>query len=150
MSSDPPSKTAFASFRAITIRWSDVDIYGHVNNAAYYFYVDTAVNEWLIREVGEDLRHGDVIGVVAETQCRFLREIDFPGDVEVGLRIERLGNSSVTYRFGIFAADDDVARATGIFVHVYVDRRTRRPSPMPAAVRAALALLPGGAPVAGS
>lgn len=137
-----PERSDFAAFRTITVRWSDVDIYGHVNNAAYYLYVDTAVNEWLIREVGSDLRHGADIGIVAETGCRFLREIDFPADVEVGLCVERLGKSSVAYRFGVFVSGDDEARAVGRFVHVYVDRDGRRPSSIPEPVRRAVSRLP--------
>ena len=141
MSDPAPVRAEFAAFRAVTVRWGDVDAYGHVNNAVYYAYVDTAVNEWLIREVGEDLRAGGDIGIVAETGCRFLREIDFPAEVEVGLVVTRLGTSSVTYRFGVFTAGDDEARAVGTFVHVYVDRTTRRPSRIPDAVRLALSSL---------
>lgn len=137
-----PERSAFSAFRTITVRWSDVDIYGHINNAAYYLYVDTAVNEWLIREVGADLRHGADIGIVAETGCRFLRQIDFPADVEVGLAIERLGTSSVAYRFAVFATGDDEVRAVGRFVHVYVDRGSRRPSSVPEPVRRAVSTLP--------
>ena len=136
-----PSREEFAGFRPVTVRWGDVDIYGHVNNAAYHSYVDSAVNEWLILDVGEDLRAGGDIGVVAETRCRFLGEIDFPAEVEVGLAVARLGNSSVTYRFGVFVAGQDEARAVGTFVHVYVDRATRRPSAVPGSVRRALSSL---------
>lgn len=140
----PPqiSRSDFAGFIPITVRWGDVDIYGHVNNAAYYFYVDTAVNEWLMREVGDDLRRQADIGIVAETSCRFLKEIDFPAQIEVGLATERVGTSSVTYRFAVFLAGEPEARAVGTFVHVYVDERTRRPSSIPAPVRQSLAKLP--------
>jgi len=142
VSSQLPGREGFAGFRRVTVRWSDVDIYGHVNNAAYYLFVDTAVNEWLIRHVGEDLRQDPQIGIVAETGCRFVAEIDFPCELEVGLAVERIGRSSVTYRFGIFVVDEASIRAFGRFVHVYVDRVTRRPSSIPDSVRMALAHLP--------
>jgi acyl-CoA thioester hydrolase len=137
-----PVRSAFGGFRPVTLRWSDVDIYGHVNNAAYYLFVDTAVNEWLIHHAGEDLRQHQQIGVVAETGCQFAAQIDFPGQIEVGLAVARIGRSSVTYRFGIFVAGQDSASAYGRFVHVYVDRDSRRPSSVPDPVRSALALLP--------
>jgi acyl-CoA thioester hydrolase len=136
-------------------RWADNDRYGHVNNVVYYAYFDTAVNTWLARQAGYGAAEGPAIGVVAETGCRFLREVSFPQDLQVGLGCERLGRSSVTYRLALFGPEPDgsglYAAAVGRFVHVYVDREHRRPVPVPAPVRAAVesALLspsPAGGP----
>jgi acyl-CoA thioester hydrolase len=123
-------------------RWSDVDIYGHVNNVAYYAYVDSAIATFLMGELREDLRRFDAIGIVAETSCRYLAEIDFPAQVEIGLATERIGTSSVVYRFAIFAAGDDTVRATGRFVHVYVDRDQRTPTAIPDRIRTIVSGLP--------
>jgi acyl-CoA thioester hydrolase len=126
----------------IEVRWSDVDIYGHVNNVAYYAYVDSAVNGWLIAELNDDIRTLDAIGIVAETSCRYLAGIDFPQVVEIGLATERIGNSAVVYRFVMFIKGDDTVRATGRFVHVYVDRITRTPTAIPETIRASVSGLP--------
>jgi acyl-CoA thioester hydrolase len=145
---DPPKRRDFAVFAPVSVRWSDVDVYGHVNNVAYYSFVDTAVNGWLRASLGTDPRYLDAIGIVAETGCRFLAEIDFPAVIEVGLAVERIGTSSIVYRFGIFTdADPDAdaaPRAIGKFVHVYVDREQRRPTPIPDAIRSSVSTLPGG------
>ena len=135
-------RDAYAVFHRVTVRWADVDVYGHVNNVAYYSYVDSAVNGWLMEAIGDDLRRLPSIGIVAETGCRYLAEIDFPADVEVGLAVDRIGTSSVVYRFAIFVAGHPDVRATGRFVHVYVDRDHRRPTSVPDAVRDALGALP--------
>lgn len=142
--SDPdiPRRDDVTIAATASVRWSDVDIYGHVNNVAYYAYVDSAVNGWLMGEIGEDLRRLESIGIVAETGCRYLAEIDFPARVDIGLATERVGTSSVVYRFAIFLADDDLVRATGRFVHVYVDREHRRPTSIPEQVRRAVESLP--------
>jgi acyl-CoA thioester hydrolase len=131
----------FRRFLAIPTRWMDNDIYGHVNNVVYYSYFDTVVNEHLVREGGLDIREGPVIGLVVETCCRFHRPLAFPGVVDAGLRIAKLGNSSVRYEIGLFAAGERDPAATGHFVHVWVERATNRPTPVPAAIRAALAPL---------
>lgn len=135
------SRAYYRRFLAIPTRWMDNDTYGHVNNVVYYGYFDTAVNEHLIREGGLDIRNGPAIGLVAETACRFMRPLSFPEIVDAGLRVARLGNSSVTYDIGLFGQGQDEAAATGRFVHVWVDRLTRRPTPLPPAIRAALAKL---------
>jgi acyl-CoA thioester hydrolase len=135
------SRAYYRRFLAIPTRWMDNDTYGHVNNVVYYDYFDTVVNEHLIREGGLDIRNGPAIGLVAETACRFMRPLSFPEIVDAGLRVARLGNSSVTYDIGLFGQGQDEAAATGRFVHVWVDRLTRRPTPLPPAVRAALAKL---------
>lgn len=126
----------------IGVRWSDVDIYGHVNNVAYYSYVDSAVNGWLTGELEDDIRALEAIGIVAETSCRYLAEIDFPQVVEIGLATERVGNSAVVYRFAIFIEGNDAVRATGRFVHVYVDRVQRTPTAIPEQIRAIVSGLP--------
>jgi acyl-CoA thioester hydrolase len=115
----------------IATRWGDNDAYGHVNNTVYYQWFDTAVNAWLV-EVGLlDIEHGDPIGLVVETGCNYFEPLSFPGDVEVGIAVERLGSSSVTYRIGVFGAGQDEPSAQGHFTHVYVGREDRRPAPLP-------------------
>jgi acyl-CoA thioester hydrolase len=122
----------------------DNDHYGHVNNVVYYSYFDTAVNGYLIEASGTDIRELPAIGIVAETSCRFLKELSFPQTVHAGLALEKLGNSSVVYRIGLFCNDDREPAALGRFVHVYVDGRTRRPVPVPPPIRAALTALDDG------
>ena len=131
-------RDSFADSVEIPTRWQDVDHYGHVNNVAYYSYFDTAVNGWLITHTGTDVRHLDAIGIVAESSCRFLGSLDFPEVVEARLRLDRIGTSSVTYALGLFTATGDEPRAVGTFVHVYVDRVTRRPVPIPPIIREAV------------
>lgn len=131
----------YPRFLAIPTRWMDNDTYGHVNNVAYYSYFDTVVNEHLINEGGLDIRGGPAMGLVVETRCVFHRPLSFPQVVDAGLRVARLGNSSVSYDIGLFERGEDAAAATGYFVHVWVERFTRRPTPMPGPIRAALAPL---------
>jgi acyl-CoA thioester hydrolase len=140
----PEQRGEFPVLRTITTRWMDNDHYGHVNNVVYYSYFDTAVNGYLIEASGTDVRDLPAIGIVAETSCRFLRELSFPDTVHAGLALERLGNSSVVYRIGLFRNDETAPAAIGRFVHVYVDSTTRRPVPVPAQVRAALTALADG------
>ena len=137
----PSVRSEFPVLRSITTRWMDNDHYGHVNNVVYYSYFDTAVNGYLIEASGTDIRELPAIGIVAETSCRFLRELSFPETVHAGLALERLGNSSVVYRIGLFRDEDQEPAALGRFVHVYVDRETRRPVRIPDNVRAAMAPL---------
>jgi len=131
-------RSYYRRFLAIPTRWMDNDTYGHVNNVVFYAYFDTAVNEHLIREGGLDIRNGPTIGVVVETACRFMRPLSFPDIIDAGLRVAKLGNSSVAYDIGLFRHGQDEAAATGRFVHVWVDRLTRRPTPLPPTIRAAL------------
>jgi acyl-CoA thioester hydrolase len=121
----------------IPTRWHDNDVYGHVNNIEYYAYFDTVINAWLIREGGLDIHGGDVIGLCAESHCEFHAPLAFPETVTAGLRVARLGRTSVRYEIALFA-EDGAAAATGWFVHVFVDRRARRPAEIPAGARAAL------------
>jgi len=132
------TRADFRRFLAIPTRWMDNDIYGHVNNVVYYSYFDTVVNEHLIREGGLDIRGAPVVGVVVETCCRFHRSLSFPGVVDAGLRVARLGDSSVRYEIALFAEGEDDASADGHFVHVWVQRDTQRPTTVPAPIRAAL------------
>ena len=133
-----PRRADFKAVRTIATRWMDNDHYGHVNNVAYYSFFDTAVNGYLLEASGCDIRELPAIGIVAETSCRFLRELSFPDTVHAGLALERLGNSSVVYRIGLFRNEDSEPAALGRFVHVYVDSVTRRPVPVPGEVRRAL------------
>ena len=125
-------------WRRHSTRWRDNDAYGHVNNVVDYEGVDSAVNAWLVEQGLLDIAHGDPIALVVETRCTYSGSLAFPADVEVGLAVENLGNSSMRYRIGIFEAGAEEAAAAGHFVHVLVDRSTRRPVPRPARWRSAL------------
>jgi acyl-CoA thioester hydrolase len=138
---DLRSRADYRAFRRITTRWMDNDHYGHVNNVVYYSYFDTAVNGYLIDAAGTDIRMLPAIGIVAETSCRFLAQLSFPEPVDAGLVLEKLGNSSVVYRIGLFSATSDAACALGRFVHVYVDAATRKVVPVPDVIRRALVSL---------
>lgn len=133
----------------VPTRWADNDHYGHVNNVTYYSYFDTAVNAWLIHATGTDIRDLPAIGVVAKTSCTFIGSISFPDQLLVGIRIARLGNSSISYDLAIFrdAGDSLQLAATGTFVHVYVDDETRKPVPIPDVIRDAAELLVGASAV---
>jgi acyl-CoA thioester hydrolase len=122
----------------ISTRWSDNDAYGHVNNTIYYQWFDTAVNAWLIEAGLLDIHRGDPIGLVVETGCSYFLPLRFPGDVEVGIAVERLGTSSVTYRIGVFGVGSCEPSAQGQFTHAYVGRDSRRPAPLPDAWRSKL------------
>lgn len=135
--SNPPLRTDYPVFRALATRWMDNDHYGHINNVAYYSFFDTAVNGWLMDATGVDIRTLPAIGLVVETGCRYFKPLSFPDALEVGLGIERLGTSSITYRLAIFRAGEDSAAAAGRFVHVYVDAQTRQATAIPDVIRAA-------------
>ena len=131
-------RSHYPVFRTIGTRWMDNDVYGHVNNVVYYSWFDTAVNGWLIEQGALDIHAGEVIGLVIETQCNYFAPLAFPQTVHAGLRVAHLGSSSVRYEVGLFAEDGEMAAACGHFVHVYVDRATRRPVPLPAALKTVL------------
>jgi acyl-CoA thioester hydrolase len=131
----------------IPTRWMDNDVYGHVNNVVYYSYFDTVVNHYLIEAGGLDIHAGAIIGIVVESLCRFHRSIEFPDRIDAGLRVGRLGNTSVRYEIGLFRQGDEEPAATGHFVHVFVDREKRRPTPIPAVIRSALQRLAPDHPV---
>ncbi|MGZ5811752.1 MAG: acyl-CoA thioesterase [Xanthobacteraceae bacterium] len=139
--STPLTRAAFAHFRPITTRWMDNDVYGHVNNVQYYSFFDTVVNGYLISQGALDPSASDVIGLVVETQCNYFAPLSFPQSVDAGLRVAHLGTSSVRYEIGLFAHGEEAAAAQGHFVHVYVDRATRRPVALPQALKNALAPL---------
>jgi acyl-CoA thioester hydrolase len=125
------SRAEFKVWRRFTTRWGDNDAYGHVNNAIFYQWFDSAVNAWLVDQGLLDIAAGDPIALVAETRCSYFESLEYPNDVEVGLAIGELGRSSVRYRIGIFGIGREQAAAQGEFVHVLVDRTTRRPVAMP-------------------
>jgi acyl-CoA thioester hydrolase len=137
----PPLRSAYRAFCEVPTRWLDNDVYGHVNNVNYYSYFDTAIAHWLMREGGLDPWSDPVIGYCVESGCRFRQGARFPDRITAGLRVTRLGRSSVTYAIGIFRNDDQQAAADGHFVHVFVDRASERPAPVPERLRAALARL---------
>lgn len=132
------TRADYRHFLPITTRWMDNDVYGHVNNVVYYGYFDTVVNEYLISRGALDIHAGRVIGLVVESSCRYMASLAFPKPVTAGLRVGRLGNSAVTYEIALFDGDADLAAAEGRFTHVYVDRETRRPLPLPTELRAVL------------
>jgi len=127
----PEPRSAYKAFRSIGTRWMDNDAYGHVNNVVYYSWFDTAVNAYLIEHGVLDIHHGQAIGLVVETQCNYFAPLAFPQTVEAGLRVARLGSTSVRYEVALFAQDQDLCAARGHFVHVYVDRESRRPVSLP-------------------
>ncbi len=135
----PEPRTAYRHFQRIPTRWMDNDVYGHVNNVQYYSYFDTVVNQYLVEQGVLDIEHGAVIGLVVETGCQYFSSIAFPDLVHAGLRVGRLGNSSVRYEVGIFRNDEPQTAAKGHFIHVYVDRANRRPAALPAPLREVLA-----------
>lgn len=137
----PPGRDGFASFVTITTRWIDNDVYGHLNNVVYYAFFDTVVNGWLVENGLLDISAGETIGLVVRTECDYFSSLSFPTPISAGIAVERLGTSSVTYRVGIFANGADEASAAGRFTHVYVDRATRRPRPLPATWRTVLTTL---------
>ena len=137
----PQARSAYKALQSITTRWMDNDVYGHVNNVIYYSWFDTAVNAWLMAQGVLDIHHGEVIGLVVESHCNYFAPLAFPQQIEAGLRVGRLGASSVRYEIGLFAEGEATTAAQGHFVHVYVDKQTRRPVPLPAPLRKALQTL---------
>lgn len=144
----PQPRSAYAVFRSIGTRWADNDAYGHVNNVVYYSWFDTAVNAYLIEQGALNIHQGGTIGLVIETQCNYFEPLAFPQTVEAGIRVARIGTSSVRYEVGLFAQGASMTAACGHFVHVYVDREHRRPCALPLELRAALQPLRVGAPPA--
>jgi acyl-CoA thioester hydrolase len=133
-----PDRAAYPHFLTIPTRWMDNDVYGHVNNVVYYAYFDTVINRYLIDVGGLDIAHGAVIGLCVESHCAYFRPIAFPEIVDAGLRVAHLGRTSVRYEIGIFLQGQDEPAAHGWFVHVFVDRESRRPAPLPESIRGAL------------
>ena len=138
MPTDRPTLASYPFVTPITTRWMDNDIYGHINNVAYYSFFDTAANQFLIERGGLDIVTAAVIGLVVESKCAYHAPLAYPQELRAGVRVDKLGNRAVTYGIAIFAAGDDRAAAHGHFVHVFVDRVTRTPVPIPAPLRSAL------------
>ena len=134
-------RDAYKAFREITTRRMDNDVYGHVNNVVYYSWFDTAVNATLIEKGVLDIHGGSTIGLVIETQCNYFAPLAFPQTIDAGIRVAKLGTSSVRYEVGLFAQGEPLCAAKGHFVHVYVDRETRRPVPLPTALKTYLETL---------
>ena len=134
----PPVRADFVAFEEVHSRWMDNDVYGHINNVVYYSFFDTAVNRYLIEQDVLDILESSAIGLVIETQCQYFSPIAYPDMIHVGLKVAHLGNSSVKYEVAIFKNEDDLASAMGYFVHVYVDRKTNKPIPIPQDVREVL------------
>ena len=135
----PETRAGYRHFQRIPTRWMDNDVYGHVNNVVYYSYFDTVVNQYLIEQGVLDIERSQIIGLVVETRCQYFAPLTFPDVVSAGLRVARLGNSSVRYEIGLFRNGEETACAQGHFIHVYVERASRRPAALPQAMRAALA-----------
>ena len=131
----PPVRADFRQFETVNTAWSDNDMYGHVNNAAYYRFFDTAVNRYLIEAGVLDPMSSAVVGLVVETGCRFFAPASFPEQLDIGITVPRIGTSSVRYELGVFKQGEDSAVAAGFFVHVYVDAASHRPTPIPDALR---------------
>jgi len=138
MPTERPTLDSYPFVTRITTRWMDNDIYGHVNNVAYYSFFDTAANQFLIERGGLDIAAGPVIGLVVESKCEYHAALAYPEALRAGVRVDKLGNRAVTYGIAIFREHDDVAAAHGHFVHVFVDRHTRAPTPIPDPLRTAL------------
>ena len=134
----PESRDAYKAFRPITTRWMDNDAYGHVNNVVYYSWFDTAVNAHLIEQGVLDIHGGETIGLVIETQCNYFSSLAFPQQVDAGIRVARIGTSSVRYEVGLFAQGEPLTAAKGHFIHVYVDKASRRPVPLPSPLKSVL------------
>lgn len=134
----PLSRSDFPVHRPLQTRWSDNDAYGHMNNTVHYQLFDTAINHWLMEQGLLDFRAGEIVGLVVETGCSYFAELAFPQEITAGIAVEKIGNSSVTYRIGLFG-EHDTAAAQGRFTHVYVDRTSRRPVPLSQVWRDALA-----------
>lgn len=137
----PSKRTDYADFYVIQTRWMDNDVYGHMNNVIHYSLFDTAVNGWLIKRGLLDPRKSETFGLVVETGCRYFAEMAFPDEVAAGIRVSKLGTSSVRYEVGLFRNDEEIASAEGFFVHVYVDAAARRPAPIDDTRREALQTL---------
>ena len=138
-----PRRSDYPHHAIVPTRWGDNDVYGHVNNVQYYAVFDTVINAWLIREGGLDIHAGGVIGLCVESHCEFHAAFAYPEPIEAGLRVGKLGRSSVRYELGLFGEGAEDPAATGWFVHVFVDRADRRPAAIPEGVRASLERLAG-------
>jgi len=137
----PTNKTDYKHFHTITTRWRDNDVYGHINNITYYSYFDTAVNHYLINKAGLDIHNAPIVGFVVNSQCNYLAPIAFPDAIEIGLRVNKIGNSSVTYGLAVFKKGETQASVYGSFVHVFVNRKEQKSVSIPEPIRKALEAL---------
>ena len=137
----PESRSAYKAFRTISTRWMDNDAYGHVNNVVYYSWFDTVVNAHLIENGALDIHKGETIGLVVETHCNYFSSVEFPQTVEAGLRVAHMGKSSVRYEVGLFVQGEPLTAAKGHFIHVYVDKASRRPTALPDKLQSVLEAL---------
>jgi acyl-CoA thioester hydrolase len=135
------SRGDYRYWQQVSTRWVDNDAYGHINNAVYFSYIDSVVNQFLIEHQLLDIEKSEAIGLVAQSQCRFFQSLSYPGTVDCGLRVTHLGNTSVSYEVGMFAQGKETAAAVGGFTHVFVDRSQRRPRPLSEPMRSALSTL---------
>lgn len=124
-------RAGYSTFYTVTTRWSDNDVYGHINNVVYYSYFDSVVNRFLIEQGGLDIHHDNVVAFVVQSQCHYVSPLAYPDKIDIGLRVEKLGNSAVTYQLGVFKIGDEKASAHGNFVHVFVDRNTNKSTAIP-------------------
>jgi acyl-CoA thioester hydrolase len=143
---EAPRRDAFKNWRTVTTRWADNDAYGHVNNTVYYEWFDSAVNAWMVEQDMLDIAAGDPIALVAETSCSYFSSLAFPDSVDIGLAVSQLGTSSIRYSIAIFGQGADSAAAAGEFVHVVVDRSSRRPAPIPSSWREKLEAISSSRP----
>jgi len=138
MSKHTLTRKDFPHFGKVSTRWTDNDIYGHVNNAVYYHYFDSVINDYLISDGGLDIHDGEVVGFIVHSECDYLSAVNYPGDLEVGIATRKVGNSSVTYQVGLFQLGAEQASALGSMVHVFVQQSTGKPVPIPPALRQAM------------
>jgi acyl-CoA thioester hydrolase len=131
-------RSDFPHIGKVSTRWTDNDIYGHVNNAVYYLYFDSVINAYLIAEGGLDIQQGDVVGFIVHSQCDYLAPVSYPGELEVGIATRKVGNTSVTYQVGLFQPGEQAPAALGAMVHVFVQQATGKPVPIPASLRQAM------------
>lgn len=130
MKQKPSSRNEYIYFSKLGTRWNDNDIYGHMNNIVYYELFDTAVNKWLIKNQLLDIKKGDNIGLIVQSGCNYFSSLGYPEDVDAGIRVTKIGNSSIRYEVGLFQENKQLASAEGFFIHVYVDRSTNKPLPL--------------------
>ena len=127
MRQNPTNRSDYNYFFKMSTRWNDNDIYGHLNNVIYYELFDTAVNKWLIKNNLIDIKYGNNIGLIVQSGCNYFSSFEYPEDIDAGIRVTKIGNSSVRYEVGLFKLNDDLASADGFFIHVYVDRASNKP-----------------------
>ena len=127
MKINPHKKIEYPCFYKLKTRWKDNDVYGHINNVIYYELFDTAVNKWLIKNNLVDIKNGNNIGLIVQSGCNYFSSFEYPEDIDAGIRVTKIGNSSVRYEVGLFKSNDDLASADGFFIHVYVDRVSNKP-----------------------